>query len=245
MRSRFSERSPEDARLLLDVSPGRWLEEWLPSWENRPEDGVRLGLILPEGFSGYARIFHPAEMRGLNAPISWSNVAARMGKVVHPLMQFGRLLGSDDPYANLEWVSPPRRGELPEKEGSVLIEILRGFTSTLGLCYFCIWEGDGFLDPDLYVGVPRVELPWRKCLLFVAPLEGVMAFMDETNFWPTPTLWWPADRSWCVSTDIDLLDTYVGGSEECISRILDDPRLEALPASIEDRIDFGADTINV
>ena len=28
----------------------------------------------------------------------------------------------------------------------------------------------------------------------------------------SPSIWWPEDRAWCVATDIDLFDTYVGGS---------------------------------
>ena len=36
-------------------------------------------------------------------------------------------------------------------------------------------------------------------------------------------LWWPADRAWCVVTDIDLTSTYVGGSAACIAELLGTP----------------------
>ena len=50
---------------------------------------------------------------------------------------------------------------------------------------------------------------------------------------------------WCVATDIDLFDTYVGGSSECIEAILSCKDLEALPTTLDARLDIGGDTINV
>ena len=47
-----------------------------------------------------------------------------------------------------------------------------------------------------------------------------------------------------MATDIDLYDTYVGGSLECVQAVLDHPHLEALPTEIDARLDVGADTVN-
>ena len=67
----------------------------------------------------------------------------------------------------------------------------------------------------------------------------------EHPFWgDTPNIWWPEDRAWYVATDIDLYDTYVGGSEECIEAILSHLELEALPATLDARLGIGADIIN-
>jgi len=41
----------------------------------------------------------------------------------------------------------------------------------------------------------------------------------------------PADRAWCVATEIDFAWTYVGGSRELIDAILADARLEAVETS--------------
>ena len=91
-----------------------------------------------------------------------------------------------------------------------------------------------------------MRAPGRKYLLFRGPIEGVLTFLTgERPFWgDTPNIWWPADRAWCVATDIDLYDTYVGGSEECIEAILSNPELEALPATLDARLGAGADIIN-
>ena len=51
-----------------------------------------------------------------------------------------------------------------------------------------------------------------------------------------PSLWWPADRAWCVATDVDLPWTYVGGPRGLIDAIAADRRIEALPASPGDPV---------
>jgi hypothetical protein len=57
-------------------------------------------------------------------------------------------------------------------------------------------------------------------------------------------LWWPADRAWCVVTDIDLMSTYVGGSAACIAELLGTPGLESVPAAPEDPVTVDGDTVN-
>ena len=57
-------------------------------------------------------------------------------------------------------------------------------------------------------------------------------------------LWWPADRAWCVATDVDLVSSYVAGSAACIAEVLATPGLEAVPAAPGDAITYDADTVN-
>ena len=47
-----------------------------------------------------------------------------------------------------------------------------------------------------------------------------------------------------MATDIDLYDTYVGASQECIEAVLSSPDLEALPTTLDARLGLGGDTIN-
>ena len=49
-------------------------------------------------------------------------------------------------------------------------------------------------------------------------------------------LWWPADRAWCVASELDLEWTYVGGPRGLIDAILADDRIEALPAAPDDPV---------
>jgi hypothetical protein len=57
-------------------------------------------------------------------------------------------------------------------------------------------------------------------------------------------LWWPADRAWCVVTDIDLMSTYVGGSAAAVAELLGAAGLEVAPATPEDPIAWGEDPVN-
>ena len=91
-----------------------------------------------------------------------------------------------------------------------------------------------------------MRAPGRDYLLFRDPIVSIIAFLagDEAFWGKSPNLWWPEDRAWCVATDIDLYDTYVGGSLECIEAIMSNPDLEALPTTLDARLDLFGDTIN-
>ncbi|WP_330461620.1 hypothetical protein OIB37_34990 [Streptomyces sp. NBC_00820] len=53
-----------------------------------------------------------------------------------------------------------------------------------------------------------------------------------------PEFWWPQDRSWAVTTDFDLLSTYVGCSTETAELLLGDDELETLPVTPQTRVDW-------
>ena len=75
--------------------------------------------------------------------------------------------------------------------------------------------------------------------------DSVLELADPGTILPAPNLWWPEDRAWVVATEIDFIETHVGGSAKAVSQILDDPGLESFPISIDARVDFLADTINI
>ena len=165
-------------------------------------------------------------------------------------MQFERIADlSEDPhdmYKDPPWGSLPQHGSIPERECRTLAEVLRSLTLTPDSCFFCLWQGYGNIDTRLYKASSRVRAPGRDYLLFRGPIGAIMAFITRDGpFWGhSPSIWWPEDRAWCVATDIDLFDTYVGGSEESIEAVLSNPELEALPTTLDARLDLGGDTIN-
>ena len=238
-----TQMAPEGLEWLEDVSHAQWIEESLSHFGT-------LRSMLPRCFAGYARIFHPAYLGEEMQPVRWSTVASWTGRQVHPLMQFERIAGLHEGpgimYPDPPWGSHPDEGSIPEAECRTLVEALRDFTSTPGRCYFGLWEGYGNIDTRLYKSDSRVRAPGRDYLLFSGPLDAVMAFiLGDGPFWgDSPNIWWPEDRAWCVATDIDLYDTYVGGSQECIEAVLSNPDLEALPTTLDARLDLGGDTIN-
>ena len=236
--------APDGLEFSEDVSGARWVEESL-------SDFGTLRALLPGGFPAYARVFHPAYLDDdRSRPVRWSTVASWTGRTVHPLMQFPLIAGlREDPqrmYQKPPWGFHPRIGSIPERECRTLVEVLRSFTSTPGNCFFCLWEGYGNIDTRFHKSSSRVRAPRRDYLLFRGPIDGIMAFITrDGHFWgDSPNIWWPEDRAWCVATAIDLYDTYVGGSEECIEAILSHPDLEALPTTLDASTYLISDTIN-
>ena len=245
---------PRGVEVIQDTSEARWIEERLwPSGRAASFEGFRLGCLLPGGFAAYARVLHPAEVRTDQGyePVRWSTVASWTGRAVHRQMQFELIadLVERKPYRYEAppWGNGPQQGTFPSFECHAAAEVLREFTSTPGNCYFCVWEGFGFIDPEFYKRTSRVKIPGRSYLLFRGPLDAIGSFIEPAfhGYSQSPNIWWPEDRAWCVATEIDSMDTYIGGSEECIQRILARPDLETFPATIEARIDFGADIINL
>ncbi|NLE81451.1 MAG: hypothetical protein GX610_18075 [Rhodococcus sp.] len=47
-----------------------------------------------------------------------------------------------------------------------------------------------------------------------------------------------------MSSNGDLMATYVGGTDECIAAIVDHPDLEAFPVQATDKVTWDSDTIN-
>ena len=174
--------------------------------------------------------------------VRWSTIASWNGRVVHPEMQFDRIAHLSDPNDVPGWEVAPQEGLLPREDSARLASLLRPCTTTPDVCWFCIWEGIGFLDPQRYRDVPRVSTPGRSYLLYRGPLDAVTSFSWDW-LWQSPNLWWPDDRAWCVATEIDLPETYVGGPEACIERILNEDQLEAMRTTLDARVDFDADTL--
>jgi hypothetical protein len=242
-----SESAPETSGVLvpsLDTSAARWIEERLWKWSDR---GLLVGSVVPEGFAAYARVLHPARRRveggGEGERVRWSTVASWTARTVHAEMQFDRvaLLAGRNEYP--AWGYRPAEGVLPREDCERLASLLHPFTSTPDVCWFGIWEGYGFLDPKRHEGLPRVKTPERTYILYRGPLQAVTAF-SWGQTWQSPNLWWPDDRAWCVATEIDLPETYVGGSEAAIDRVVADSQLEALRTRLDARVDIDADTIN-
>lgn len=79
---------------------------------------------------------------------------------------------------------------------------------------------------------PRAALPEREYFLYKGALDAALAFLEPER--QTPNLWWPADRAWCLASELDLESTYIGGSPDLIDHIVGDNRIEATPAEPTD-----------
>ena len=87
--------------------------------------------------------------------------------------------------------------------------------------------------------LPKVELPNREHYLFTGPLGRTARPIAFGGWQQSPSIWWPADRSWVVATEVDGYSTYVGGSRAAIDDVLASPELEAVAATARTEMDPG------
>jgi hypothetical protein len=226
-----------------DVSCGLWILEAV-----RGRTGV--GGLLPAVFEAYARIFHPAAryIDDDDVDVTWAEVARANGTVAHPLMQWPAITGGWE-YVNEDsqpptWDGGPAEGHLPVAVAARMAEVLARHTASSDECRFGRWNGFGF-DATAVENLPILPLPGSRDVVL---LRGAVS--DATrNLAPEPheqsaSIWWPADRAWCVVTDIDLMSTYVGGTVACIADLIAAPGLEVAPAAPEHPVGPGDDPVN-
>ncbi|MGH7174884.1 MAG: hypothetical protein ACREGR_00810 [Minisyncoccia bacterium] len=224
--------------------------DWLRERLSPPNQHI-VTSIVPGGFEAYARILHPAQLpEHDDRLVRWSEVSQWSGVPMHDRVQWHEIaLPQGAPAAGPPWRGQgPRQGSPFESDVRVLLESLSASTITSEECFFCLWMG--YLGsasvmytssgPSVRLPPPPqparvVALPLREYALFEGPLSSASAF-ESASHWhhQSANLWWPADRAWCVASEIDLQWTYVGGSAELVNRILTDDRIEALPAAPAD-----------
>ncbi|MQY04807.1 hypothetical protein [Actinomadura macrotermitis] len=247
------------SRLTLcgDVGPAGWVVAGVGPF------GSGVGALVPHGFEAYARILHPAYAAD-GSPVTWARVAAWSGGVVHPRVQFQSLAGPVPRTGDARpWAQEPDSGSLDPALLAALCDVLARHTESAGRCWFCVWDGYGpasagstatftadagdawepdVLPPKITEG-PRVELPERSYLLLEGPLDaaGELAMSLAPQ---SPSLFWPDDRAWCVTTETDLDSTYLGGTAALVAELLADERLEAVPVQVTDPVWADSDEIN-
>jgi len=229
-----------------------------------PFSAYQVTSVVPGGFASYARVLHPAEEPGEGGSrlVRWAEVAAWSGRPLDGGTQFHSIaLPPGRPPGPAPWSGQgPQPGRLYLPDAQVLAGILRDWTATPEQCWFCVWEGYGWAGmvtpgtdggtprPDPVPAVvrqgPRVRLPGRDYFLYAGPVTAVTAVAPLAGDDQTANLWWPADRAWCVASEIDLPWTYLAGPAGLIRTLLADPRLEALPARPEDPLNRVEDWVS-
>lgn len=231
--------------------------------------GSGVGAFVPHGFEAYARILHPASAWD-ESFVTWAEVAAWSGRVVHPRVQFRALATpASDVRAAKPWEEDPEPGVLLPATLAALCDVLARHTTSAERCWFCVGDGyeatsegcaaiaftsqegegqpeESLLPPDFASGIvkgPRVELPERSYLLLEGPLDAA-GEVAMSLFPQSPNLFWPEDRAWCVATEIDLDSTYLGGTAALVADVLADERLEAMPAEVTDPVWADSDEVN-
>ena len=242
------------------------LRPW--SWPD-PGGPTRVASFVPDRYEAFARILHPlrwgtgeggrwselAAPRGVTiGPETPFSEAAGL----HP--------GRDD---ELWGRYAPSDGSLPAAPMAALGAALGPHTATPDACVFCFWVGSGawggrgmrMLDSTLTAAenqaandrlaaraahelaamerIPLVRLPHREHYLFTGPLARAARPFMLGPWEQSPSMWWPADRSWFVATEVDGYSSYAGGSQAAIAAVLASPVLEALAVTAHTPMDPG------
>jgi hypothetical protein len=227
----------------LPVEPDVSVGVWISSARRRGERGT-VSALVPAVFEACARVLHPAVRYAGDddVEVPWAEVAAHNGTVAHPLMQWVALTRGPADSQPPVWDDGPSEGHLPVAVAARLAEVLARHTATPADCVFGRWDGFGYDLPSPEVP-PRLLLRCERDVVLVrGPIDAAARNLAPEPHEQSANLWWPADRSWCVVTDIDLMSSYVGGSAACIAELLARPGLEVAPATPDDPV--AVDPVN-
>jgi hypothetical protein len=197
-------------------------------------EGIRVRGLVPGQFEAYVRILHPAWAdASRDRQITWAEIASMSSARLDGTIAFRRITvspGNDiplGPQGSWDEDATPLMGTLPERETNALLDLLTSSPA----CWFVMWDGWDGLRLDLR----QVSVLWHgnPHLVYRGPIEVVRRF-DWSGRWQIPHMWFPDDRAWCVGSDIEAYDSYVGGSEDLVERILAAVDLETLRVNPED-----------
>ena len=259
---------PEQFILLKDVTESTWIE--LDSWVGM--GSTKVTAIVPRGFAAYVRVFHPVPSS--SGPRGWSEVAGATGRIMHPLAQWKQIspAGAAESRWDQPPEGEPQ-SEVLVPLVSILQDFtpnpsLCFFAIWDGWGQLHSGSFVSFRLPGQPTDMPtpvdrfvseredearensRFELEpgtGRPYLLGTGPLEVVLEITRGSVF-ERPgvpvAMWWPADRSWFVASEIDFDSTLIGGSADLCDALLGHQQLEALEVPPEGVLSVTGDTIN-
>jgi hypothetical protein len=127
---------------------------------------------------------------------------------------------------------PPLQGALDVGTAAALVEVLSTVTATPEDVFFGIWIGWGDTPPERFPGAGVIATEGRGHFLLRGPLEGALTAVAVADTRGAVSgLWWPADRTWFVATEVDLEWTFVAGERVLIDRLMAHGDLEVVPTS--------------
>lgn len=211
-----------------DGTQGAWWLEQLAPWG---EHGLPVSSLVPSSLPAVCQVLHP--WWGPDPePISWRAAASRFGFASVAEFDRSRGMGSDRAAQRAGLYA--ERGQFDNVTAGALIDNLTNATTTAHDVFVAVWDGWGDVPAQRFPGAARLATPRRGHFLLRGPLTGVLASIAASNSdRPAAGLWWPADRSWFVATEIDFEWTFVGGRPTLMESLYADQRLEAAPTSFE------------
>jgi len=203
---------------LTDLAPAAWLRE------HSRESWRTVGDLVPPGYDAHAIVRHRPDQRG-GPPIACldrRSLAALRDVVVQHT-------GTPDAGWYALWEGHPGLPTAWQKARRTPI------AGRLMLLFAVPVAGVVELAADL------AELQWSLDVQGQSwspkPTPGMLAHLAAQaraeGAVRSPNAWWPEDRSWFTSTDVDGDDTVVAGSAAAVADVLAHPDLDAVAVSPE------------
>lgn len=211
-----------------DGTHASWWLEQLDRWGRH---GIPVSSFVPSGLPAVCQVLHP--WWGHDAePIRWETLAGHPG--IAELRDRYQTRDGLVPALAHEQGLEASTGELDELTVSALVEVLDSATTTPGDVFVAVWTGWGDVPVQRFPGAARLNTQARGHFLLRGPLTGVLSSVRASvHNQPTSGLWWPADRTWFVATEIDFEWTFVAGEPSLIDQLRDDPRLEVAETAFD------------
>jgi hypothetical protein len=230
-------------------------EEFLP--RDKPDWKSFVSNVLPKEFEAYAKILHEidADYENIDNPLTDRELSLLKIPPCTKLRSFVERLRKERQGPRIRWSELAQLFKVPF-EAEICHEWFRAAMEESG-CWtrFLGGPGDGNLNDeelskmvsvlDAFTGGQDcffrfAEMPFittDQPILFRGVLRELRTFLIDGKYQFTPEYWWPADHSWCVCSDYDLMFTIAAGSRELVSRVLNDATLEAMEVTPQTRID--------
>ena len=252
---------PQAVALKTDLSDASWVVERLRPWGNTYPQPVACFLpdifeayarLLHPGREYWRRDDGSVAL----TMRSWSDLGARGGVDITAATRWEEVSAFGPQAGTSDDLDEPLEGTMPALLVELVARFVGGWTRTPGNVWFGMWEGNGTWwkgahsvlsfgdDPNSTAEAHRIDderdrvlraaptfgTPERKYFLMSGPLSAAPA-LNQAAGYRSPNLWWPDDRAWFISTEVDAQSTYVGGTASMIDALVASSDIEALPAT--------------
>jgi hypothetical protein len=206
MWSRRSRRNQSSASGSIPKSIGnlRLVEDtsvlgWLPVVTH---DGENAQSFFPHGFESCVRVLDAIYSRQLGRDLNWADIR-------EDTTSFGLSEGVKAAYSPFN-DSGVRGGYVPELMRTETLETIEAIIAShfpdSSECFYALWSGDTFFE-SFDASIAHSLSSIRHCYIYQGSLES------WRSIWPLilPSLWWSAERSWCLARDVDIPWSYIAG----------------------------------
>ncbi len=203
---------------MADKHPANWV--WVSPGT---PDAYRIGSVIPDGFSAYARVEHEPDSGRRHPSRHLPEQALRI---------VFNLLGDATTTPDQCWFCIWGAGRHSRTRTRTLthpLNRLKHATKRVPNGARGFGNREIHEVADHHLGLPRMHHVHKAKLSEMSPLHGFPWAL-------TADLWWPEDRAWCVGRDKDFTWTYIGGSRSLIDSLCAHPGLRAREVRPDDPV---------